>query len=187
LTPVRRGAVVRITLRPKTTTKWCVGRFRARIVRTESLICAGTCAGPMLPAPRTIARFSFRVRGPATSPSPTPTPTPGSGPTFAGLKTATLCEAGAPKAPPPTRSYTVSWDAATDPATPSNKIVYDIYYSPTSGGENFGSPLATTGPGQTAYSGSLPGSGSAYFVVRARDSAGREDSNRVEKLAVNTC
>jgi hypothetical protein len=164
-----------------------VGRFRGRIVRTESLICAGTCAGPMLPAARTIARFSFRVRGPAKSPNPTPTPTPGGGPTFAGIKSATLCEAGAPKIPPPTRSYTVSWDPATDPSTPSSKIVYDIYYSSTSGGENFSSPLATTGSGQTAYSGSLPGSGSAYFVVRARDSAGREDTNRVEKMAVNTC
>jgi hypothetical protein len=187
LRPVRRGAQVRLTLRPKTTTKWCLGRFQGRIVRAESLICAGACAGPRLPAARTIARFSFRVRRPATSPSPTPTPTPGGGATFAGIKRATLCEAGAPKVAPPTRSYTVSWDAATDPSTPSNKIVYDIYYSSTSGGENFSSPLATTGPGQTAYSGSLPGSGSAYFVVRARDGAGREDTNRVEKMAVNTC
>ncbi|HEY2006744.1 MAG TPA: hypothetical protein VGG87_09850 [Solirubrobacteraceae bacterium] len=185
LPPVRRGDTVRVVLRPRTTAKWCAGRFRARIVRTESLICSGTCAGPRLPVARTIARFSFRVRGPATSPSPAPSP--GGGPTFAGIKSATLCEAGAPKVAPPTRSYTVSWDAATDPSTPSNKIVYDIYYSSTSGGENFSSPLATTGPGDTAYSGSLPGSGSAYFVVRARDAAGREDSNRVEKMAVNTC
>jgi hypothetical protein len=81
----------------------------------------------------------------------------------------------------------VSWDPATDPATPSDKIVYDIFYSSTPGGENFASPLATTGPGQTSYSGTLPGSGAAYFVVRARDTAGHEDTNRVEKQAVNTC
>ncbi len=183
--PMRGGEHVRITVRPKPRTRWCVGRFRGRIVRTEALICSGTCAGPHIPPPRTIARFAFRVTKP-----PTPPPTPSGGPVFAGLKSATLCSAGAASAPnvvPPARSYSLSWNPATDPVTPSDKIVYDIYYSSTSGGENFSSPLATTGPGATAYSGSVPGSGAAYFVVRARDTAGHEDHNTVERLAVNHC
>jgi hypothetical protein len=190
LPPVRRGERVRITLRPASTKGWCPGSFRARIVRTESVICSGTCAGPALPLPRTIARFSFKVVKPATgsTPTPIPTPAPTSGPTFAGVKSATMCQSGTAKVVlPPSRSYTVSWDAATDPSTPSDKIVYDVYYSPTSGGENFSSAVATTGPGQTSHSGKLPGSGAAYFVVRARDTAGHEDTNTVEKQAVNTC
>ena len=184
LPPVRRDARVTVTLSPRPATKWCAGRFRGRIVRTESFICPGVCAGPNIPPPRTIARFSFRVRKPAT----TPTPTPSGGPAFAGIKTATLCTSGtAPRVAPPSRTYSVSWNPATEPSTPSDKIVYDIFYSSTPGGENFAAPLATTGPGQTSYSGTLPGSGAAYFVVRARDTAGREDTNRVEKQAVNTC
>jgi hypothetical protein len=182
ITPMGPGARVRITLRPKGKTQWCVGRFRGRIVRTEALICAGSCAGPSIPPPRTVARFAFRVTKPSTPPPPA-----SGGPVFAGLKSATLCSAGAPKVVPPARSYSLSWNPATDPVTPSDKIVYDIYYSTTSGGENFSSPLATTGPGATAYSGSLSGSGAAYFVVRARDTAGHEDHNTVERLAVNNC
>jgi hypothetical protein len=190
LPPVKRGAHVRLSVAPARGARWCTGRFRARIVRTESAACTATCVAPKSPGPHTIARFSFRVRTRAGSPAPTPTPTPtpGTGPTFAGIKSATLCTGGAPKAvPPPSRTYTVSWDAATDPSTPSDKIVYDIYYSSLAGGQNFSSALATTGSGQTSYSGTLAGSGSAYFVVRARDSAGHEDANTVEKQAVNTC
>jgi hypothetical protein len=183
LAPVKRGAHVKLTVAPRRTSRWCTGRFHARIVRTEALVCAGACPGMTIPRPRTIARFSFLV----VKPSATPSPSPGAGPSFAGVKTATLCQAGAPRMVPPSRSYTVGWDAATDPTTPSDKIVYDIYESSTSGAENFSSPLASTGPGQTSYSGSPPGSGAAYFVVRARDAAGHRDGNTVEKMAVNTC
>ena len=38
-----------------------------------------------------------------------------------------------------------------------------------------------------AYSGKLVTSGPAYFVVRARNGAGHEDTNTVERLAVNSC
>lgn len=113
---------------------------------------------------------------------PTPPPPSSGGPVFAGLKSATLCIAGAAGAPqvvPPARSYSLSWNPATDPVTPSDKIVYDIYYSSTSGGENFSSPLATTGPGATAYSGSVPGSGAAYFRrARARHRRPRGPQHR---------
>ncbi len=182
--PVSQGARVKIALRPGLGAGWCAGRFRGRIVETEALICPGTCAGPSIPPPRTIARFSFRVIKPVTTP-PSSAPSASGGPVFAGLSKATLCAAGG--ANPASRSYMLSWNAATDPATASDKIVYEIYYASTSGGENFSSPLATTGPGATSYSGSVPGSGSAYFVVRARDSAGHEDHNTVERQAVNTC
>lgn len=43
--PLHGGEHVTITIRPKPRTHWCVGRFRGRIVRTEALICSGSCAG----------------------------------------------------------------------------------------------------------------------------------------------
>lgn len=66
--PVSQGTQVTITVRPGPGARWCLGRFRGRIVRTETLVCPRACAGPSLPPPLTIARFAFRVTKPATEP-----------------------------------------------------------------------------------------------------------------------
>ncbi|HWX75606.1 MAG TPA: hypothetical protein VNZ05_09885, partial [Solirubrobacteraceae bacterium] len=56
------------------------------------------------------------------------------------------------------------------------------------GGENFSKPTYTSAPGVSSFSTPpLPGDERFYFVVRARDGAGREDSNRVERLGQNLC
>ncbi len=194
LGPTTRGAHVRLTLKPKGSRgTWCAGTFRGRIVEFIINVCQPTPTAIVCPdilvAPQTVARFSFRVRKarPSTGGTGTGTGTQTSGPTFAGLQSATTCTTPGPKILPAQRTYTLTWTAATDPVTPSSEIVYDIYYSPTSGGEDFSSPSATTPPGATQYSMDVSSEGPAYFVVRARDTAGHEDQNKVEHLGVNTC
>ncbi len=207
LRPAAAGASMRTVVRPGGRRRWCGGRFHGRLVAYESTTCtpgpARAC--PLLViAPQTLARFSFRVR---SSPSGTGgggsgggsggggtgggsgTGTGGDSPTFAGLQSATTACMGVASihGGPPGRTYTLSWPAATNPVTPSSGIVYDIFFAARPGAENFSSPTWTTAPGATAYSGRLATSGSAYFVVRARDQAGHEDANTVEKLAVNNC
>lgn len=189
LSATHAGAQVRATLKPKST--WCAGTFRGRIVEYTSIICqpikaviAIVCPDIVI-APQTIGRFSFRVRH--TSSSTTGTGTPTAGPSFAGLQSATTCRAPGPKALPTQQTYELTWAAASDPTTPSSQIVYEIFYSATSGGENYSSPTWTTPPGVTQYSVTIPGVTPAYFVVRARDAAGRVDDNTVQRLAVNTC
>ena len=81
----------------------------------------------------------------------------------------------------------LSWQAATDPTTPSSQIVYDIYYSATPGGENYSKPTWTTAPGATHFTVALDGFGNAFFVVRARDRAGLQDHNTVQRMAVAHC
>ncbi len=202
LRPAAAGAGMRAVLRPGGRRPWCTGRFHGRLVAYASTACtpgpARAC--PLLViAPRTLARFSFRVR---PSPSNSGGSSTGGGtaggsgtgtgaasPTFGGLQSATTtCPGAAPiHSSPPGKTYTLSWLAATDPVTPSSGIVYDIFFAATPGAENFSSPTWTTAPGAAAYSGQLATSGSAYFVVRARDQAGHEDANTVEKLAVPSC
>ena len=200
LRPAAAGASMRTVMRPGGRRHWCAGRFHGRLVAFESTACT---PGParacllLLIAPQTLARFSFSVHSASFSGG-------GSGAgggagggsgsgtgsaTFAGLQSATTnCMGAAPiHASPPGRTYTLSWSAATDPVTPSSGIVYDIFFAATPGAETFSSPTWTTAPGATAYSGNLATSGPAYFVVRARDQAGHEDANTVEKLAVDNC
>ncbi|GAC1577729.1 MAG: hypothetical protein NVS3B18_11450 [Candidatus Dormibacteria bacterium] len=200
LAPAAAGARVRSVLRPRGRRRWCSGRFHGRLVASQSITCtpgpARAC--PLLVnAPRTLARFSFWVglSGPGGGGGTGGGPGPGGGsgtgtdiPTFAGLQSATTCS-GAPllHSPPSGRTYTLSWAAAAEPVTPSSGIVYEIFFAATPAGENFSSPTWTTAPGATAYSGNLTTAGSAYFVVRARNQAGHQDANTVEKLAVNSC
>lgn len=55
------------------------------------------------------------------------------------------------------------------------------------GGEDFSHPTWTTPPGVTTYrTPDLPSEGT-YFVARARDEAGNEDQNKVEREGVNIC
>jgi hypothetical protein len=108
-------------------------------------------------------------------------------PTFAGLKSATTCIAG-PVGTGRTSSYHLSWAAATDDVTPSSKIVYNVYQATTAGGEDFSKATYTTAAGVTSFdTPQLPVDKYFYFVVRARDLAGNEDSNTVERQGQNLC
>jgi hypothetical protein len=108
-------------------------------------------------------------------------------PTFAGLKSATTCIPG-PIGPERTSSYHLSWEAATDNLTPSKRIVYNVYQATTAGGEDFSQPTYTTAAGVTSFdTPQLPSDKYFYFVVRARDQAGNEDSNKVERQGQNLC
>ena len=109
------------------------------------------------------------------------------GPIFAGLKSATTCIPG-PMTMGETTSYYLQWEAATDRGTPSSKIVYNVYQATKAGGEDFSNPTYTTAPGVTSFdTPQLPSDKTFYFVVRARDQAGNEDSNTVERQGQNLC
>jgi hypothetical protein len=84
-------------------------------------------------------------------------------------------------------TYRLAWDPATDPVTPSSQIVYDVFYATAAGGEDFAHPSWTSPPGATGLGVSTPNRAPAYFVVRARDQAGLEDQNTVERQGVNQC
>ena len=91
--------------------------------------------------------------------------------TFGGLENAT----------PGVESATLSWSAAGS----SNTVTYHVYHSTTSGGQDFGSPpLLTTENLSVEVSPLDPGSTSPlthYFVVRATDSEGANETNTVER------
>jgi hypothetical protein len=75
-------------------------------------------------------------------------------------------------------SALVSWNPATDNASQSDEIHYDVYASQTQGGEDFSNPTLVTASGAT--SATLTGLSQAapvYVVVRAVDGAGNEDTN----------
>jgi len=108
-------------------------------------------------------------------------------PTFAGLKSATTC-LGGPIGEGRTSSYHLSWEAAKDNVTPSSKIVYNVYQATTAGGEDFSHPTYTTAAGVTSFdTAQLSSAKTFYFVVRARDQAGNEDQNKVEREGQNLC
>ena len=64
--------------------------------------------------------------------------------------------------------------------------MYEIFYAGTTGGEDFTHPNFTSPPGATSDSVTIPGA-AQYWVVRARDQAGLQDSNTVERVAVSQC
>ncbi len=108
-------------------------------------------------------------------------------PEFAGLKSATTCIPG-PIGPGITSSYHLSWEPATEKGRRSRKIVYEIYQATTPGGEDFGNPTYTTARGVTSFdTPQLSSIETFYFVVRARDRAGNEDSNTVERQGEDLC
>ncbi|MCK4444055.1 MAG: fibronectin type III domain-containing protein, partial [Thermoplasmata archaeon] len=111
------------------------------------------------------------------------TPVDDTPPNFAGLQFAIDAGTGG--------TVTLSWLTATDPDTvhsnsdPSLPINYDVFYSTVSGGQNFISPNATT----TSLSVNITGLTNGmmyYFVVRARDSAGNQEPNTIERSAIPT-
>jgi len=78
----------------------------------------------------------------------------------------------------------LAWTAATDNTDDSSEIVYNIYQSSTSGGQDYSSPTYTTAAGVTSYQVTGLSCGTTYyFVVRAEDTSGNEDSNTVEVSA----
>jgi hypothetical protein len=177
----RAHARVRATLNPaRLGGRWCWGTFHGQVEETEAPICPRATACPALVVLLgTVGKFSFVVKAP-----------PGGdvvSPTFAGLKGAFACTPG-PQRPGQTTPFTLTWDAATDNVTPSSQIVYDVYESGTAGDEKFASPTWTTAPGVTRFrTPGLASHGTFYFVVRARDQAGNQDRNRVERLGSDPC
>jgi hypothetical protein len=134
--------------------------------------------GKVVAEPARAVSFSFVVL--STSGADT---TP---PAFAGLQSASYCHGG-PEQPNEPTPYELSWQPASDNVTPSWQIVYDVFTASSPGGEDFSHPTWTTSPGATSYkTPPLPSEGT-YFVVRARDQAGNEDQNTVEREGVNVC
>jgi len=97
-------------------------------------------------------------------------------PTFGGLVTATALSSS---------EISLSWNSATDNVTASSNIIYLIYMSATSGGQNFSIPPISAVSGTTSKTiiYGLASSTTYYFVVRAMDEAGNIDSNTIEKSA----
>ncbi len=158
---------------------WCPAAYRGKVTETERPICRPHQACPQFIIELgTVGRFSFAVTVPSVDTI---------APTFAGLQSAFACTPG-PQRPGQTTPFTLGWQAAKDNITPASEIVYDVFMSTTSGGEDFSHPNWTTTPGVTTFkTPGLASHGTFYFVVRARDQAGNEDQNKVERRGVDPC
>jgi hypothetical protein len=159
--------------------KWCLGGYRGHIEEVQGPACTkGTPCPEFASRVRTLGRLTFQVK--STSGDTTP-------PGFAGLQRAFACTPG-PQRPGQTTPFTLTWAPASDDVTPSSQIVYDVFMASTAGGEDFLHPNWTTPPGATQFTTpGLAAHGSFYFVVRARDQAGNEDRNRVERPGIDPC
>lgn len=178
----RAGAPVRVLLvAGGSGARWCVGGYRGRIEEIQTAVCPhGTLCPTYVLLRGIIGRFAFQVSGASTGGDVTP-------PTFVGLQSAFACTPG-PQRPGQTTPYTLSWQPASDDTTPSAQITYDIYLAAAPGTEDFSTPTWTTPSGGTSYrTPGLPSHGSYYFVVRARDNAGNQDTNTVEKRGIDPC
>lgn len=95
-------------------------------------------------------------------------------PAFAGLASATAVGG----------AVYLSWASATPDVTPPEYVTYKVYRATTVGGESFGSPLATTAHGQLGYLDAAVTPGTTYYyVVRATDLTGNQETNVVERAA----
>jgi hypothetical protein len=194
LRSAKRGARAMVTLTPGPVRRggWCAGQFSGKVVQSEAVRCApgpAIACPDLVIAPQVIARFRFRVTTAGTVRPPAPGGSPSTDrPSFGGLISANSCEPlFRPEILPNSNVYTLAWDAATDPVTPSSAIVYEIFLATTPGGEDYAKPTWTTSPGVTSFvTPGLP-EGAVYFVVRARDAAGHEDGNTAERQGVNAC
>jgi hypothetical protein len=93
-------------------------------------------------------------------------------PTFLGLQSAIVGGT----------SVTLKWAAATDTIDPSSAIVYDVFQAKAAGTEDFTKPSYTTAAGALTYTVlGLDVSTKYFFVVRARDTSGNRDGNKIEK------
>jgi hypothetical protein len=107
-------------------------------------------------------------------------------PVFEGLQSAWTC-IGGPIGVGQKTHYHLIWNAAKDDVTPSSQIVYKIYRATTPAGENFSKRTYRTVGATSFETPLLPTAKTFYFVVRARDRAGNEDSNTIEKEGQNLC
>jgi len=108
-------------------------------------------------------------------------------PAFGGLASATTCVPG-PVGSGISTSYRLTWEAASDERTKTKRIVYRVYQASEPGGEDFSQATYVTRRGRTSFdTPALPSSQSYWFVVRAVDKAGNEDSNTVEREGMNLC
>lgn len=174
-----RGQRVRVRLDPgREGGRWCPGTYRGTVLELQTAVCPrGKPCPTYVLVRRRIGHFTLHVR-PSSDHRP---------PAFAGLERASACTPG-PQRPGQTTPYTLTWQPASDRFTAPGKILYDIYYSATPGGENFSKPSWTTAPGATTFrTPGLPSHGQAYFVVRARDTAGNEDGNTREQKGLDPC
>ena len=84
-------------------------------------------------------------------------------------------------------SIQVSWNPAADDVDAPGLIVYNVYGSTVSGGQNFLVPDVTSAPGATSeVAGGLVPSTTYFLVVRAQDSSANEEANMVEVSAATT-
>ena len=176
------GTLIRVVVGPKRIGgHWCTGNWSGRIEELETPVCKAGQACPQFIILRgVIGHFAFTV---ASAPTPGAT----SGPSFAGLESAVACTPG-PQRPGETTPFTLTWKPANDPVTPSAQIVYEVFMAATPGGEDFSSPSWITAPGVTSFrTPGLASHGTFYFVVRARDGAGKLDANTVEIRGVDPC
>jgi hypothetical protein len=178
------GMRMRVHLNPrKLGGRWCPGVYHGKIEELARPVCP---RGEVCPAyvilRGTIAHFELHVRG-----APPGLPHDIAAPRFAGLEQAFACTPG-PQRPGQRTPYTLTWQQASDDITPPLQIVYDVFYAPTPRGEDFLRPNWTTAPGVTSFrTPGLPSHASAYFVVRARDAAGNEDANTIERIGIDPC
>jgi len=186
----RAGARVHIALSPREQGgHWCQGTYRGRIEELQSAACRrGELCPNYVLVRGIVGRFALHVQSTAsgenTPPPPSTDTTP---PSFAGLQGAFACTPG-PQRPGQTTPFTLSWQAATDDVTPSSQILYEVYLASKPGGEDFSAPTWTTASGATSFqTPGMPSHGTFYFVVRARDAAGNEDRNTVERLGSDPC
>ena len=158
---------------------WCVGAYRGRIDEIEGPVCVKRRPCPKIATRLTqLGRFAFQVKRIPSDTTP---------PTFAGLQSAFACTPG-PQRPGETTPFRLTWTAASDSVTPSSQIVYDVFMATAAGGEDFAHPTWTTAPGVTEFeTPGLASHGTFYFVVRARDQAGNEDGNLVERRGIDPC
>jgi hypothetical protein len=172
---VKAHARVRVYLSPRG--KWCSGRWSGSVEEYESPICPlGSLCPAFVVVTRRIGHFRFRVSAADHV-----------APRFAGLASASACTPG-PQRPGQTTPFSLTWKAASDNVTPQNKLVYDVFEATQPGAEDYGRASWTTAPGATSFrTPGLPSHGLFYFVVRARDQAGNEDGNKIERRGVDPC
>jgi hypothetical protein len=139
------------------------------------------CRSRVLPSVAAMVLMALVVVGPARALAADTTP-----PVFEGLQSAWTCIPG-PIGEGRQTHYHLSWNAAKDDVTPSSQIVYKIYRATAPGGENFSRRTYRTVGATSFETPLLPTGRTFYFVVRARDRAGNEDSNTIEKEGQNLC
>jgi hypothetical protein len=171
LPPTQKGQRVSVRL----SGPWCAASYRGRVLEIERPYCRPGQVCPAFIRIRTIGRFGFRVVAPGTDTTR---------PAFAGLKRAVQCFAG-PQTPGEQRPVGLSWNAGTDNVSPSAKLRYDIYMGASAGAENFAQPNWTIQGATSFTTPNLPAG--RFFVVRARDEAGNEEHNTVERQAESPC